>query len=80
MARFAKSRSMGAIRGLVPRKHQSGEVDRNGRIIMSGDTEARAALFEAVHVMAHRVEKGSGLEASATKWHSGSTTSARPWR
>lgn len=67
MARFAKSRPVGAILGLVPSKHQSGEVDRNGRIIMTGDTEVRAALFEAAHVMAHRVKIWSGLKASATK-------------
>ncbi|GJE18827.1 IS110 family transposase [Methylobacterium marchantiae] len=66
-ARFAKSRSVGAILGLVPRKHQSGEIDRNGRITKTGDTDARAALFEAAHVMLHRVKKWSGLKAWATK-------------
>jgi len=66
-ARFAKSRSVGAILGLVPRKHQSGEIDRNGRITKTGDTEARTALFEAAHVMLHRVKKWSGLKAWATK-------------
>lgn len=66
-ARFAKSRSVGAILGLVPRKHQSGELDRNGRITKTGDREARAALFEAAHVMLHRVKKWSGLKAWATK-------------
>ena len=67
LARFVKSRSVGAILGMVPRKHQSGEVDRNGRITKTGDTEARAALFEAAHVMLHRVKKWSGLKAWATK-------------
>ncbi|CAA2144458.1 hypothetical protein MBLL_03582 [Methylobacterium bullatum] len=56
-ARSATLRSVGAILGLVPRKHQSGEVDRNGRITRTGDTEARAALFEAAHVMLHWVKK-----------------------
>ena len=51
----------------MPRKHQSGEVDRNGRITKTGDTEARAALFEAAHVMLHRVKKSYGLKALATK-------------
>ena len=64
-ARFAKSRSVGAILGMVPRKHQSGEVDRNGRITKTGDGEARAALFEAAHVMLHRVRRWSGLKAWA---------------
>ena len=65
--RFAKSRSVGAILGMVPRKHQSGQTDRNGRITKTGDREARAALFEAAHVMLHRVKKWSGLKAWATK-------------
>lgn len=66
-ARFAKSRSVGAILGLVPRKHQSGEVDRNGRITKTGDSEARAALFEAAHVMLHRVKRWSALKVWATR-------------
>jgi transposase len=65
--RFAKSRSVGAMLGMVPRKHQSGEIDRNGRITKTGDTEARAALFEAAHVMLHRVKKWSALKAWATR-------------
>lgn len=66
-ARFAKSRSVGEILGMMPRRHQSGEVDRNGRITKTGDGETRAALFEAAHVMLHRVKKWSGLKAWATK-------------
>ena len=66
-ARFRKSRSVGAILGLVPRKYQSGETDRNGRIKKTGDTEARSALFEAAHVMLHRVKSWSGLKAWATR-------------
>ena len=66
-ARFRKSRSVGAILGLVPRKYQSGETDRNGRITKTGDAEARSALFEAAHVMLHRVKRWSGLKAWATR-------------
>ncbi len=66
-ARFAKSRSVGAILGMVPRNHQSGEVDRNGRITKTGDSEARSALFEAAHVMLHRVKKWSALKAWGTR-------------
>lgn len=65
--RFRKSRSVGALLGMVPRKHQSGELDRNGRITKTGDVEARSALFEAAHVMLHRVKRPSGLKAWATK-------------
>ena len=52
---------------MVPRKHQSGEFDRNGRITKTGDTEARSALFEAAHVMLHRVKRWSALKAWASK-------------
>ncbi len=65
--RFAKSRSVGAMLGMVPRKHQSGQLDRNGRITKTGDASARSALFEAAHVMLHRVKRWSALKAWATK-------------
>ena len=39
--RFARSRSVGAHMGLTPRQHQSGEVDRSGRVSRCGDTLAR---------------------------------------
>ena len=65
--RFRKSRSVGALLGMVPRKHQSGELDRNGRITKTGDVEARSALFEAAHVMLHRVKRWSALKAWAAK-------------
>ena len=66
-ARFSKSRSVGALLGMVPRKHQSGEVDRNGRITKTGDSEARSMLFEAAHVMLHRVKSWSVLRAWGVK-------------
>ena len=65
--RFAKSRSVGAMLGMVPRKYQSGELDRNGRITKTGDREARTALFEAAHVMLHRVKAWSTLKAWAAR-------------
>lgn len=65
--RFSKSRSVGALLGMVPRKHQSGEVDRNGRITKTGDSEARSMLFEAAHVMLHRVKSWSVLRAWGMK-------------
>jgi hypothetical protein len=58
---------VGALLGVVPRKHQRSEIDRNERITKTGDTEARAALFEAAHVMLHRVKEWSGLKAWAAK-------------
>jgi len=35
--RFRKGRSVGAYLGLTPRRYQSGEVDRAGRISKCGD-------------------------------------------
>ena len=35
--RFSKSSSVGAYLGLTPRRYQSGEVDRSGRISKCGD-------------------------------------------
>lgn len=39
--RFARSRSVGAHLGLTPRRYQSGEIDRSGRISRCGDGLAR---------------------------------------
>ncbi len=39
--RFVKSRSVGPIPGLAPSKHQSGEVNRHGRIITWTDHQTR---------------------------------------
>ncbi len=46
-ARFAKSSQVGAYLGLAPRRYQSGEVDRTGRISNCGNRMARAYLYEA---------------------------------
>jgi transposase len=48
--RSRRSRLVGAYLGLTPRKYESGEVDRTGRISKAGDGDARAALFEAANV------------------------------
>ena len=47
-ARFARSRAVGAHMGLTPRKYQSGEIDRSGRISRCGDALARSLMYEAV--------------------------------
>lgn len=49
--RFRRSGSVGAYLGLTPRRYQSGEVDRVGRITKVGDSETRTALFEAANVI-----------------------------
>jgi transposase len=52
--RFVKSRSVGPALGLVPKKYQSGQIDRHGRITKRGDEMTRSMLYEAAHVMLTR--------------------------
>ncbi|UWL61669.1 IS110 family transposase [Brucella pseudintermedia] len=62
-SRFRRSKSVGAHLGLTPRAYQSGEVDWNGRVSKSGDAMARAALYEAAHILLTRVKRWSSLKA-----------------
>lgn len=64
-ARFTRSRDVGAHFGLTPRKYQSGEVDRTGRISKWGDAMMRSALYEAAQVLLTRVKRWSALKAWA---------------
>lgn len=52
--RFIRSRAVGPILGLVPRKHQSGEINRHGRITKRGDAMTRTMLYEAANTMLAR--------------------------
>jgi transposase len=61
--RFARSEAVGAHFGLTPRKYQSGEIDRTGRISKVGDAMVRTALFEAANVMLTRAVRLSALKA-----------------
>ena len=61
--RFAKSANVGAYLGLTPRRYQSGEVDRTGRISKCGDAMVRSLLFEAANVLLTRVTKWCPLKA-----------------
>jgi transposase len=65
--RFAKSKAVGAHFGLTPKKYQSGEVDRTGRISKVGDAMVRTALFEAANVMLTRAVRFSTLKAWALR-------------
>lgn len=47
--RFRQSRNAGAYFGLVPRRHQSGELDWTGRITKQGDGTVRKLLYEAAN-------------------------------
>src|SRR5262245_37675143 len=50
-ARFRSSKQAGAHFGLTPKKYQSGETERDGRISKIGDAAVREALYQAAHVM-----------------------------
>jgi transposase len=65
--RFRHSKAVGAHLGLTPRKYQSGEVDRTGRISKVGDAEVRTALFEAANIMLTRAARWSSLKAWALR-------------
>ena len=66
-ARFRKSKAVGAHFGLTPRKHQSGEVDRTGRISKRGDRMVRTALFEAAQAVMIRLTRWCALKAWGMK-------------
>jgi transposase len=57
-ARFKSSKQTGAHFGLTPKKYQSGETDKNGRISKIGDAAVREALYQAAHVMLTKPVKG----------------------
>ena len=62
--RFDRSTDVGPYLGLTPRRYQSGEIDRNGRISKCGDAMLRALLFEAAHALLTRTRQKSDLR----KW------------
>ena len=57
-ARFSSSKRVGAQCGLTPKKYQSGETDRTGRISKIGDAAVREALYQAAHIMLVKPLKG----------------------
>ncbi len=66
-ARFRRSKDVGAHFGLTPRKYQSGETERTGRITKGGDAMVRSMLFEAANAMLTRVARFSSLKAWAVR-------------
>jgi transposase len=56
---------VGAHFGLTPKKYQSGETDRTGRISKIGDVGVRTALYEAANVILTHPVKGSDLKTWA---------------
>lgn len=63
--RFARSRAVGAHLGLVPKQHQSGDIDRLGEISKCGDAYVRTVLVEAANSLLIRCRKPSPLRAWA---------------
>jgi transposase len=59
--RFKRSTSVGAYLGLTPKRYQSGEVDKSGRISKCGDSLLRSYLFEAANVLLIRSPRSSPL-------------------
>lgn len=56
-ARFRKSATVGAHFGLTPRRYQSGETDRSGRISKCGDEMTRSMLYEAAIAVLTRIPR-----------------------
>ena len=63
--RFSSSKAVGAAFGLTPTQHQSGEIDRKGRISKRGDESTRVLLYEAAQVMMTRTTKWNWLKVWA---------------
>ena len=64
-ARFRNSRAVGAVLGLTPCRHQSGESDRTGAISKCGDEMMRVMLYEAAQILLVRSTRWSWLKAWA---------------
>ena len=62
-ARFSRSSAVGAYFGMTPRRYQSGEVDKAGRVSKCGDSMVRGLLFEAAKVILARSARPSDLQA-----------------
>ncbi|HEY9553074.1 IS110 family transposase [Allosphingosinicella sp.] len=60
--RIKRSRDVGPLFGLTPRRYQSGETDVTGGISKAGDMMVRSALFEAATVLFFRLKLPSNLK------------------
>jgi transposase len=55
--RFRQSATVAPHLGLTPRKYQSGETDRSGRISKYGDTMMRHLLYESATLVLGRLKR-----------------------
>lgn len=65
--RFKRSRDVGPYLGLVPRRHQSGEIAYTGRITKRGDSTARHLLYEAANSILTRFKGTMALKSWALR-------------
>lgn len=65
--RFRRSSSAGAYLGLTPRRYESGETSRNGRISKQGNVMTRKHLYEAATTLLTRNLRFSTLKAWGLK-------------
>jgi transposase len=66
-ARFRNSKAVGAVLGLTPARHQSGENSRDGHISLCGDGMMRTLLYEGAQAVLTRSVKWSWLKVWAMK-------------
>jgi transposase len=78
--RFSSAKDVGAYLGLTPRRYQSGEVDRNGRVSKCGDAMLRALLFEAAHALLTRARHKSVLRTWGLRSQKEAGRQRRKWR
>jgi transposase len=64
-SRFRRSSSAGAYLGLTPRRYESGELSRNGRVSKRGDRFTRKCLYEAANAIFCRNLGDAGLRSWA---------------
>jgi transposase len=60
--RIRKSKAVGALFGLTPRKYQSGETHVTGGVTRIGDEMVHTALYEAANALLSRVTRFSALK------------------
>jgi transposase len=65
--RISKSKAVGPLFGLTPKKYQSGETDVTGGITCVGDTMVRTALYKAANILLSRVTRFSALKRWAVE-------------
>ncbi|MDR7039985.1 transposase [Methylobacterium sp. BE186] len=61
-ARFRRSKDVGALFGLTPHKHRSGETDIMGAVLRLGNVLVRTALFEVAHILLTGAVRFSALK------------------